>query len=209
VKSFSMRRVSLLVVTVLTMAVVIARVAHAHETWLSRAFGLFTPRAADPRAAGSAERALHVNSKTISPGGEFPKRETCDGEDTSPPLAWSTPPAPAIRSFVLLLDDPDAPGGTFTHWLLWDIPGGAREVPQALPASPRISGGATQGRNDFAKIGYSGPCPPPGKSHRYFFRLYALDVVLGLKPGASRLQLERAMQDHVVARDELMGRYRR
>lgn len=203
-----MRRVSILFVTVITISVVARIAADAHGTWVLRAFRENGAARAPAPATHGTEGAMQVNSKVISPGGEFPKRETCDGEDRSPQLSWSVAPA-SVKSFALVLDDPDAPGGTFTHWLLWDIPGGARELPENLPKSPQIAGGGTQGRNDFGKIGYGGPCPPPGKPHRYFFRLYALDSVLGLKPGAARRELERAMQGHVVARGELMGRYGR
>ena len=151
---------------------------------------------------------MQINSKMISPGGEFPKRETCDGQNTSPQLAWSGAP-PATKSLALILDDPDAPGGTFTHWLLWNIPASAHELPEKLPKTAELADGARQGRNDFGKPGYGGPCPPPGKPHRYFFRVFALDTTLAVKAGAGRPELEQAMQGHILARGELMGRYGR
>ncbi len=151
---------------------------------------------------------MQVNSRVISPGGEFPKRNTCDGGDISPQLSWSEPPK-GTQAFALILDDPDAPRGTFTHWLLWDVPGSSRELPENLPKAASLPGGGSQGRNDFGKTGYGGPCPPPGKPHRYFIRLYALDKPLAIKPGASRAELEHALQGHVLAQGELMGRYGR
>ena len=151
---------------------------------------------------------MQVTSIAISPGDEFPIRETCQGADVSPQLAWSGAPANS-QSFALILDDPDAPGGTFTHWLVWNIPAATKELPENLPKTPRLPGGARQGRNDFGNIGYGGPCPPPGKAHRYFFRLFALDATLNLKPGAGRRELERTLEGHILARGELMGRFAR
>lgn len=151
---------------------------------------------------------MNVTSKVISPGAEFPKRNTCQGEDISPDLAWTGAPA-GTQSFALILDDPDAPGGTFTHWLLWDIPAASHELPQNLPRAPQLPEGARQGRNDFGKVGYNGPCPPPGKPHRYYVRVFALDTTLGVKAGAGRSELERAMEGHMLARGELMGRFAR
>jgi hypothetical protein len=151
---------------------------------------------------------MQIQSNVISPGGEFPKRETCDGQDTSPQLAWSGAP-PATKSFALILDDPDAPSGTFTHWIVWNIPASAHELPENLPKKTELPDGTRQGRNDFGKIGYGGPCPPPGKPHRYFFRVYALDNAPAVKAGAGRGELEHALQGHIVAQGELMGRYGR
>ncbi len=148
---------------------------------------------------------MQVNSKVISSGSEFPKRNTCDGSDVSPPLAWQDAPA-GTQAFALILDDPDAPSGTFTHWLLWDLPASTTQLPENLPKSGEIFGGGKQGRNDFGRTGYGGPCPPPGKPHRYFFRLYALDRPLGLRAGAGRGELERAMHGRVLGQAELMGR---
>ncbi len=151
---------------------------------------------------------MQVNSNAISPGGNFPKRNTCDGDDFSPPLAWSDVP-PNAKAFALILDDPDAPRGTFTHWLLWNIPASSRDLPENVAKTAELPTAGSQGRNDFGKIGYGGPCPPPGKPHRYFLRVYALDQALAVKPGASRAELERALHGHVLAQGELMGRYGR
>jgi Raf kinase inhibitor-like YbhB/YbcL family protein len=199
---------SLLIVTLLTASVYMRTAAEAHGIWGSGGSAVFAAGPGATHYAAASERAMQVNSKLISPGGTFPKRETCDGQDTSPQLAWSGAP-PGTMSFALILDDPDAPGGTFTHWIAWNIPAGTHELAENLPKTAELADGARQGRNDFGKVGYGGPCPPPGKPHRYFFRLFALDNAPAVKPGAGRGELERALQGHILARGELMGRYAR
>jgi Raf kinase inhibitor-like YbhB/YbcL family protein len=141
-------------------------------------------------------------------GGAVPKEFTCEGADRSPQLAWTQPP-PATQSFALIADDPDAPVGTWVHWVIYDLPASAASLPQGVAKTERLPDGSTQGRNDFKKIGYGGPCPPAGKPHRYFFKLYALDKKLGLSPGATKQEVERAMHGHIVAQAELMGTYGR
>jgi Raf kinase inhibitor-like YbhB/YbcL family protein len=133
---------------------------------------------------------------------------TCDGSDTSPALSWSAPPQ-GTQSFALILEDPDAPRRTWVHWLLYDLPANERELPEGVPPEGQLPSGARQGRNDFGKIGYGGPCPPPGPAHRYYFKLYALDKRLDLRAGATRAQVDRSMRGHIVAQADLMGRYRR
>jgi len=152
--------------------------------------------------------ALHLISPDFSDGEVIPKKFTCDAQDVSPKLEWKGPPA-NTESFALIMDDPDAPGGTWVHWVLYDVPADAREFPERLPSQEQLASGARQGRNDFGKIGYGGPCPPPGKPHRYFFKLYALDTKLNLKPGATKADLERTMKSHIVAHSELVGKYGR
>jgi Raf kinase inhibitor-like YbhB/YbcL family protein len=110
---------------------------------------------------------------------------------------------------ALIVDDPDAPAGTWVHWVVFNIPANMTELPEGLEKTAQVAGGAFQGRNDFPKIGYNGPCPPPGKPHRYFFKLYALDGVLNLKPGATKAEVERAMKGHLLAETQIMGRYGR
>jgi len=145
---------------------------------------------------------VELTSPAFEYGRSIPRRHTCEGEDLSPPLRWTEPP-PATRSLALLVDDPDAPGGTFTHWLAWGIDPAAGGLAEGEIA-PR------EGRNDFGAAGYRGPCPPPGHGpHRYFFRLLALDAELDLAPGARRRALERALQGRVLARVELVGTYER
>ena len=152
--------------------------------------------------------ALQVTSTAFSPGGMIPKKSTCDGADVSPQLAWTDPPA-GTESFALIADDPDAPVGTWVHWLLYDLPASTRELAEGVPKQEQLPSGARQGRNDFGKIGYGGPCPPPGKPHRYLFKLYALDAKTNLKAGATKGDAERAMKGHVLGQAELMGRYSR
>ncbi|HEX6106907.1 MAG TPA: YbhB/YbcL family Raf kinase inhibitor-like protein [Gemmatimonadales bacterium] len=152
--------------------------------------------------------ALHLTSADLVHGEPVPVRHTCDGEDLSPALAWTGVPV-ETRSFALICDDPDAPRGTWVHWLLFDLPAQAAELGQGVPRSPELPSGARQGLNDSGDVGYSGPCPPPGKPHRYFVRLHALDVVLNLAPGVNRPELEEAMEGHVLAVGTLMGTYER
>ncbi len=149
-----------------------------------------------------------VKTAAFTNGGEIPKKYTCDGADLSPALHWDNAPA-ITQSFALIADDPDAPVGTWTHWVLWEIPAKATALQEGVPKVEGLTDSARQGRNDFKRVGYGGPCPPPGKPHRYFFKLYALDAKLDVKAGASRGELERAMKGHVLAEAELMGTYGR
>jgi len=159
-------------------------------------------------ANGDAAMELKLTSPAFQPGGMIPRKFTCDGADVSPALAWSDPPA-GTQSLALIMDDPDAPGRTWVHWVLYDLPSDARELPEGVPKQNRLESGALQGNNDFPKIGYGGPCPPPGPAHRYFFKLYALDAKTGLKPGATKADLEKVMKGHILAQTELVGRYKR
>jgi Raf kinase inhibitor-like YbhB/YbcL family protein len=151
---------------------------------------------------------LQISSTAFSAGEAIPKRFTCDGLDVSPPLKWSDPPA-NTQSIALIVDDPDAPAGTWVHWVLYDLPANARELLEGVAKQEQLSSGGRQGRNDFGKIGYGGPCPPPGGPHRYFFKLYGLDAKLGLKAGATKADVERAVKGHVLAQAELVGKYGR
>ncbi len=146
---------------------------------------------------------LVLTSSAFADGGAIPSKYTCDGADVSPALTWSGAPG-NTQTFALIADDPDAPAGTWVHWVLFNLPGTAKALPEN--ASP---GGAVQGRNDFRKTGYGGPCPPPGKPHRYFFKLYAVDTSLALHAGATKAQLEAAMQGHIIATAQLVGTYGR
>ncbi len=152
--------------------------------------------------------ALHLTSTAFEPNGTMPKTHTCDGPDVSPPLAWNDPPA-GTQSFALIMDDPDAPAGTWVHWVLFNLPAAARALPENVPKIERLANGALQGRNDFRRIGYGGPCPPKGPAHRYFFKLYALDTRLALQAGATKAEMERAMAGHILAQGQLVGRYGR
>jgi Raf kinase inhibitor-like YbhB/YbcL family protein len=157
---------------------------------------------------GVAMAEMYLKTPAFQAGGEIPKQYTCEGEDLSPGLQWSDAPK-GTQSFALIAEDPDAPSGTYTHWVLYDLPPSVAELPQGLPRKEHLKFGGLQGTNDFGKIGYGGPCPPAGKPHRYFFKLYAMDTVLGLKPGAKKQDVERAMEGHVLAQAEIMGKYQR
>jgi hypothetical protein len=150
-----------------------------------------------------------LSSPAFRNGEEIPRKYTCDGADASPPLNWSGIPSSSV-SLLLIMDDPDAPMGTFTHWILFNIPPGRPGLPEGVPKSPSVEGIGVHGTNDFGRVGYGGPCPPRGHGvHRYFFRLYALDTSLSLRPGARRGDVLKAIQGHVVDTAEYMGRYSR
>lgn len=157
---------------------------------------------------GGRAMAFALKTTVFAEGGAIPKKYTCDGADVSPGLQWHDAPA-GTQSFALIADDPDAPAGTWTHWIIWNIPGTATALPEGIPKVGESGDGTLQGRNDFKRIGYGGPCPPPGKPHRYFFRLYALGAKLDAKAGAGRDELERAIKKHMLAETELMGTYGR
>jgi Raf kinase inhibitor-like YbhB/YbcL family protein len=152
--------------------------------------------------------SLQISSTAFPAGETIPKKFTCDGPDVSPPLKWNEPPA-KTQSIALIMDDPDAPAGTWVHWVLYDLPANTRELSEGVAKQEQLSSGGRQGRNDFGKIGCGGPCPPPGKPHRYFFKLYALDAKVNLKSGATKADVERAMKGHILAQAELIGKYGR
>ncbi len=173
---------------------------------------------------GWARKNIKVSSQTSTSGGGnmsenfilrsifgnmegIPVKYTCDGEDISSPLSWRGQPS-GVVSYVLIVDDPDAPGRIFTHWVLYNIPTNINSLPENVPKQKETAYGI-QGRNDFGRIGYGGPCPPRGKSHRYFFKLYAIDVKLSLPPGASKREVENAIKGHILAQTQLIGLYRR
>ncbi|HVX40843.1 MAG TPA: YbhB/YbcL family Raf kinase inhibitor-like protein [Gemmatimonadaceae bacterium] len=154
--------------------------------------------------------SLAITSSAFTADGQIPQRYTCDGENVSPPLAWSGAPS-GTASFALAVEDPDAPGGTFLHWLIYDIPATTTALPEGVDTSgaPANLGGAHQGRNGFKGIGYGGPCPPAGPAHHYHVRLFALDTLLGVPAGASREDVTKAMNRHELAQAELVGLYGR
>jgi Raf kinase inhibitor-like YbhB/YbcL family protein len=149
-----------------------------------------------------------VSSPAFVEEGFIPAKYTCDGDDISPPLKWSRPPL-NTRSIALICEDPDAPIGTWIHWVLYALPPSLTELPEGVPAAETLPNGARQGINDFKRVGYGGPCPPPGPPHRYFFILYALDIELDLSPGATKEDLLGALEGHILSEGRLMGRYRR
>ena len=158
--------------------------------------------------APSEEIEMEITSTAFQAGETIPTRYSCDGQDISPALSWSGVPE-GTQSFALILDDPDAPGGTFTHWVIFNIPAETLELEEARPTSPQLPNGALQGRNSFGAIGYGGPCPPQGTLHHYHFVIYALDETLDLTAGASKAQVLNAMQGHILAQAEIIGTYQR
>lgn len=152
--------------------------------------------------------AMKVTSSAFQEGDTIPRKYTADGPDVSPPLKWSDMPA-GTKTFALICDDPDAPVGTWVHWVLYNVGADRSELPEGVPAEKVVLGDACQGFNDFKKIGYGGPSPPPGKPHRYFFKLYALDRKLDLEPGASKKDVESDMKGHILGQGQLMGKYGR
>jgi len=146
---------------------------------------------------------LSIASSAFKNGSPIPAVYTCKGDDTSPALAWNDPPS-NTKSFALIMDDPDAPGGTWIHWVIYNIPASARGLQADAPTKAQLADGSLNGLNSWGKLGYGGPCPPSG-THRYFFKLYALDTMLDLPSGANKQKLLSAMQNHILAQDELMG----
>jgi Raf kinase inhibitor-like YbhB/YbcL family protein len=155
---------------------------------------------------GKAVSAFQLKSSAFSNGGAIPSKFTCDGPDVSPELSWNDPPD-GTKAIALIMDDPDAPSGTWVHWGLYDLPPSVRELPEGVPKTKELKIGARQGWNDFRRVGYGGPCPPHGAAHRYSFRLYALDQPTQLSAGASKGDLERAMKGHILGQTELIGRF--
>lgn len=151
---------------------------------------------------------LQLTSKAFHDGQAIPEKYTCSGQDVSPDLAWSGAPE-ETKSLALIVDDPDAPGGVWVHWVLYDLPGETRDLPEGMPKDRELRNGARQGKNDFGKIGYNGPCPPSGPAHRYFFKLYALREKTGLSAGATKADLERAMKGKIAGQATLTGKFRR
>lgn len=150
--------------------------------------------------------ALTVTSSSFSDGDMIPPKFTCDGGDVSPQLTVSAPPAGA-RSLALIVDDPDAPAGSFVHWVAFNLPAGLRDLPEGASARLENMQGAVQGKNDFDRTGYGGPCPPGRKPHHYVFRVYALDSMLQLPEGATRSEVAGAVKGHVLAEGKLVGLY--
>lgn len=148
---------------------------------------------------------MQITSSAFREGEAIPRKYTCDGEDVSPPLSWSGAPE-GTESFALIVDDPDAPVGTWVHWVIYDLPAGVTSLPEGVEAVERPHVGGINGITDFRRLGYGGPCPPSG-THRYFFKLYALDTVMDLPPGSTKKKLLLAMEGHILAEAQLMGTY--
>jgi Raf kinase inhibitor-like YbhB/YbcL family protein len=151
--------------------------------------------------------AITITSSSFTEGGMIPKKHTCDAADISPDLKWSGVPK-EVKSLALICDDPDAPGGTWVHWVLFNIPADVTTLQAGVSPDAVLKNGAQHGKNDFRKLGYGGPCPPGG-THRYFFKIYALDTLLSLESGSTKSQLLAAMKGHILAEGQLMGKYKR
>jgi len=160
------------------------------------------------KIVGAPAMTFALRSPDFPDGANIPRSFTCEGEDRSPALEWSGAPA-GTKTFALIADDPDAPAGTWVHWVIYNIPGATHALKGGMEKKEQLADGSRQGRNDFRQAGYNGPCPPPGKAHRYFFKLYALSTELTLAPGASKSAVEHAMEGHILARAEWMGRFQR
>jgi Raf kinase inhibitor-like YbhB/YbcL family protein len=156
----------------------------------------------------ASSSAFQVESAAFKEGSSIPVRFSCEGENISPPLTWTHAPA-GTRSFALIVDDPDAPAGVWTHWVVYNLPAQTKSMDVNAPKQAELAGGGLQGLSSFGGVGYGGPCPPPGNAHRYFFRLYALDAVLDLQPGAGKQEVLDAMKGHMLGQAELMGRFKR
>jgi Raf kinase inhibitor-like YbhB/YbcL family protein len=150
---------------------------------------------------------MNLQSAAFTHNGLIPTQYTCDGGDISPPLSWDDPPQ-NTQSFALIVDDPDAPGRTFVHWVMYNLPPDRRELPEGVNPGDNLGSNVQQGKSDFGRTGYGGPCPPSG-THRYFFKLYALDTMLELPTNARKPDLLQAMDGHILAGAELIGRYTR
>jgi len=178
---------------------------------------VFVPSAITQSQAGGKHQAnsdrkepsmFHLISTAFETKSNVPMQYSCDGRNISPELSWSGAPA-GTKSFALVMHDPDAPvAGGYTHWLVYNIPAIVSQIAENAPSQDRLPGGGMQGKNDSGSYGYTGPCPPSG-THRYYFRLYALDTELDPRAGASKAALEKAMQGHALAQAELLGRYKR
>ena len=152
--------------------------------------------------------AFELKSQAFQAGDRIPTKYTCEGADVSPPLRWNDPPR-GTRSIVLIADDPDAPVGDWVHWVIFNLPENQRDLPEGVPTQETFPNGARQGLNDFMNVGYGGPCPPPGKPHRYYFKLYALDGMLDLKPRPTKAKVLEACKGHILAEAQLMGQFGR
>ena len=150
---------------------------------------------------------IKLTSTAFKDGEMIQSKYTCDGVNVSPPLSWFGVPANA-KTIALIVDDPDAPGKTWVHWVIYDLPAGTNSLPENVAKEEELVLGGKQGTNDFKQIGYGGPCPPHG-THRYYFKIYAVDAAAALPPGATKDQLSKAMEGHIVAQGQLMGRYKR
>lgn len=156
---------------------------------------------------GGQKMEISIMSSAFENAGQIPTKYTCDGENVSPPLSWKNLPS-GTKSIAIINDDPDAPMGTWVHWVIYNIPANSSGLPENIKPLEKLPDGTMQGRNSWGKIGYGRPCPPSG-THRYFFKIYALDKVLELKPGATKEELLKAMKGHIIGEGQFYGKYSR
>jgi Raf kinase inhibitor-like YbhB/YbcL family protein len=166
------------------------------------------PASGSSQGSDPAPSGFEIVSAAFKEGAFIPARFSCQGDNISPALQWRNPPA-GTRSFALIVDDPDAPAGTWTHWVVFNLPAQIRVMDEDAPKQDELPDGGLQGLTSFGRVGYGGPCPPPGEAHRYFFTLYALDAMLNLQSGASRPTVLAAIKGHILAEAKLMGRFKR
>jgi Raf kinase inhibitor-like YbhB/YbcL family protein len=157
---------------------------------------------------GGRTMGFEIKSPAFTQSGMIPRKHTCDGPDVSPALEWTGVPEGA-KTLALICDDPDAPVGTWVHWVLYNLPAHVTNLPEGVPTTEKIDQGASQGTNDFGRIGYGGPCPPPGTPHRYLFKLYALDDKIPLAPGTKKKEVMKALENHIIGQSEIMGKFGR
>jgi len=162
---------------------------------------------AGSESIGDEKMDIRVTSSAFVDGGMIPAKYTCDGSDISPPLQWEAVPE-ATKSIALVCDDPDAPVGTFVHWVLFNLPAETKELAENMPSAEGVGGGGVHGKSDFGRLGYGGPCPPSG-THRYYFKIYALDTMLDLESGCRKSDLLKAIEGHILGEGQLMGKYKR
>jgi Raf kinase inhibitor-like YbhB/YbcL family protein len=189
----------------------IVRCAGSPAAIIAAAILLALPQPVRRLMAGAQENqhaGFRLASAAFRPGSFIPSKYTCSGANVSPALEWTVPPA-GTKSLALIVADPDAPGGTWIHWIVYNLPAHTQRLREGVPKAGQIEGGAMQGTSSFQEVGYGGPCPPPGKPHHYHFRLYALNARLSLESGATRGQVEQSMKGHILAVTELIGLFGR
>lgn len=152
--------------------------------------------------------SINVTSPRFEKGKPIPRKFTCDGDDISPLIRWDGLPKATV-SVALLMDDPDAPNGTYTHWIVYNLPADSEGLEEIVPIQKNLDNGAIQGKNDFGKYGYGGPCPPQGETHRYFFKVFALDKKLDQEDGSDRGTLLQSIKGCIIDQGEYMGTYKR
>jgi Raf kinase inhibitor-like YbhB/YbcL family protein len=188
------------------VCLVVLNVLHCQNPQNPKSSSAMDNKKTDLKNEAGNKSHIILKSNSFTEGGMIPQKFTCQGIDISPQLSWENIPA-ETKSIAIICDDPDAPGGIFVHWVIFNIPSKLKGLAESLPKERILSTGAKQGENDFGRIGYGGPCPPA--LHRYFFKIYALNAELKLEPGIEKNDLIRAMEGHILAQGQLMGKYQK